>query len=232
MPTPKKQAQVEELKDRLNRCTIAVATGYQGMSASNMTDLRARLSEQGIEYRVVKNTLTLRAALELGNERMGDVLRGPTALAFGYGDVATVAKGINGYITSSRMPLVIHGAVMDGSILTAAEVTSLALLPPRDELVSILIRQIQAPITGLVNVLSAPLRGLAMVLQRIVDQSEGQPGAGVQAVEAEAEEGSLQAVEAEAEAEEGSLQAVEAEAEEGSLQAVEAEAEAEADDGP
>jgi large subunit ribosomal protein L10 len=69
MPTPKKQAQVEELKDRLSRCTIAVATGYQGMSASNMTDLRARLSEQGIEYRVVKNTLTLRAALELGNER-------------------------------------------------------------------------------------------------------------------------------------------------------------------
>ena len=172
MPTPKKQAQIEEIKDRLGRCTIAVATGYQGMSASNMTDLRARLREQGIEYRVVKNTLTLRAALELGNERMGDVLRGPTALAFGYGDVTVVAKGINGYIISSRMPLVIHGAVMDGSILTAAQVTSLALLPPRDELISRLIGQMQAPLTGLVNVLSAPLRGLAIVLQRRVEQME------------------------------------------------------------
>jgi len=172
MPTPKKQSQVEEIKDRLSRCTIAVATGYQGMSASNMTDLRARLREQGIEYRVIKNTLTLRAALDLGNERMGDVLRGPTALAFGYGDVATVAKEINGYITSSRMPLVIHGAVMEGSILTAGQVTILALLPPRDVLLSRLIWQMQAPITGLVYVLSAPLRGLALVLQRRVEQME------------------------------------------------------------
>ena len=95
MPTPKKERQVEEIKDRLGRCTIAVATGYQGMSASNMTDLRARLREQGIEVRVIKNTLTLRAASELGKEGVGNVLNGPTALAFGYGDVVTVAKGIN-----------------------------------------------------------------------------------------------------------------------------------------
>jgi large subunit ribosomal protein L10 len=179
MPTPKKQSQIEEIKDRLSRCTIAVATGYRGMSASNMTNLRARLREQGIEYRVIKNTLTLRAALDLGNERMGDVLQGPTALAFGYGDVTTVAKGINGYIASSRVSLVIHGAVMDGSILTAGQVTSMALLPPRDELVSRLLGQMKAPITGLVNVLSGPLRGLAMVLQRIVDQGESQTGVGV-----------------------------------------------------
>ena len=172
MPTLKKENQIEEIKDRLSRCTIAVATGYQGMSAANMTDLRARLREQEIEYRVVKNTLTLRAASELGKDGVGDVLRGPTALAFGYGDVAAVAKGINGYITSSRMPLVILGAVMDGSILTAAQVRNLALLPSRDELVSRLIGQMQAPITGLVNVLSAPLRGLAIVLQRRVEQME------------------------------------------------------------
>ena len=223
MPTPQKEAQVEDIKDRLNRCTIAVATGYQGMSASNMTDLRARLREQGIEYRVIKNTLALRAVLELGNESMGDVLRGPTALAFGYGDVATVAKGINGYIISSRMPLVIHGALMDDSILTAAQVTSLALLPPRDELVSILIRQIQAPITGLVNVLSAPLRGLAIVLQRRVEQMEGHLVADVPVVLPVPEEGSPEEAEAEAEAEaeESTLQAPASEDEESTPQTVE-----------
>ena len=221
MPTPQKEAQVEDIKDRLNRCTIAVATGYQGMSASNMTDLRARLREQGIEYRVIKNTLALRAALELGNESMGDVLRGPTALAFGYGDVATVAKGINGYIISSRMPLVIHGALMDDSILTAAQVTSLALLPPRDELVSILIRQIQAPITGLVNVLSAPLRGLAIVLQRRVEQMEGHLVADGPVVLPVPEEGSPEEAEAEAEAEESTLQAPASEDEESTPQTVE-----------
>ena len=172
MPTPKKQSQIEELKDRLSRCTIAVATGYQGMSASSMADLRARLREQGIEYRVIKNTLALRAALELGKEGVGDVLKGPTGLAFGYGDVAMVAKGVNGYIIAARVPMVIHGAVMDGNILTMEQVMSLALLPPRDELLARLIGQMQAPIAGLVNVLSAPLRGLALVLQRRVEQME------------------------------------------------------------
>ena len=172
MPTPKKESQVEEIKGKLDRCTIAVATGYQGMSASAMTDLRARLREQGIEYRVIKNTLTLRAATELGKEGVSEVLRGPTALAFGYGDVVAVAKGINGYITATRMPLIIHGAVMDGSILTAGQVINMASLPPRDELIARLIGQMQSPITGLVNVLSAPMRGLALVLQRRVEQME------------------------------------------------------------
>ena len=199
MPTPKKEKQVEEIKDRLSQCTIAVATGYQGMSAANMTDLRARLREQGIEYRVIKNTLTLRAASELGKEGVGEVLRGPTALAFGYGDVVAVAKGINGYITATRMPLVIHGAVMDGEILTAGQVMNLASLPPMDELLSRLLGQMQAPITGLVYVLSAPLRGLAMVLQHIVEQGESQLVAEVPAVLSEPEEGSPEEAAAEME---------------------------------
>jgi large subunit ribosomal protein L10 len=140
-----------------------------------MTDLRARLREQGIEYRVIKNTLTLLAANELGKEGVDSVLQGPTALALGYGDVVAVAKGINGYITTSRMPLVIHGAVMDGDILTANQVINLASLPPRDELLARLLGQMQAPITGLVTVLSAPLRGLVTVLQRVAEQGESQP---------------------------------------------------------
>jgi len=172
MPTPQKEAQVEEIKDKLSRCTIAIATGYTGLSASNMTDLRARLREQGIEYKVVKNTLTIRAASELGQEGVVNVLQGPTALAFGYGDVVAVAKGVNGYITTSRLPLVINGAVMGSTILTGSQVVDLASLPPKDELVARLLGQLQAPIAGLVNVLSAPLRGLAVVLQRRVEQME------------------------------------------------------------
>jgi large subunit ribosomal protein L10 len=171
MPTLKKEAQIEEIKGKLDQCTIAVATGYQGMSASDMTNLRAQLRTQGIEYRVIKNTLTLRAANELGKEGMSTVLKGPTAMAFGYGDVVSVAKGINGYITTSRSPLVIHGAVMGSDILTANQVINLASLPPRDELIARLLGQMQAPITGLVTVLSAPLRGLVTVLQRAAEQA-------------------------------------------------------------
>ena len=170
MPTPKKISQVEDIKSRLGRCTIAIATGYQGMSASNMTDLRARLREQGIEYRVIKNTLTLRAATELGKEGVDRVLQGPTAMAFGYGDATVVAKGINTYIATTRLPLIIHGAVMDSQVLTAGQVVDLASLPPRDELLARLLGQMQAPIAGLVTVLSAPLRGLVTVLQRASEQ--------------------------------------------------------------
>jgi large subunit ribosomal protein L10 len=149
------------------------------MSASNMTDLRARLREQGIEYRVIKNTLTLLAASELGREGVDRVLQGPTAMAFGYGDVTTVAKGINTYIATTRLPLVINGAVMDGQILTAGQVVDLALLPPRDELLARLLGQMQAPITGLVTVLSAPLRGLVTVLQRVSEQGGNGPAVAV-----------------------------------------------------
>ena len=172
MPTPKKISQVEDIKSRLSRSSIAIATGYQGMSASNMTDLRARLREQGIEYRVIKNTLALRAASELGNEGVDRVLLGPTAIAFGYGDATEAAKGLNGYIVTSRLPLVIHGAVMDGQVLSGDQVVILATLPPRDELLARLLGQMQAPITGLATVLSAPLRGLVTVLQRVSEQGD------------------------------------------------------------
>ena len=202
MPTPQKESQVEDIKSRLSRCTIAIATGYQGMSASNMTDLRARLRELGIEYRVIKNTLALRAAAELGKEGVERVLQGPTAIAYGYGDATETAKGLNGYITTSRLPLVIHGAVMDAQILTSEQVVNLASLPPRDEILSRLLGQMQAPISGLVTVLSAPLRSLVTVLQRASEQGGGAPAADAPAEEpvAEAIDATADASAAEAEA--------------------------------
>ncbi|MDE2860835.1 MAG: 50S ribosomal protein L10 [Chloroflexota bacterium] len=201
MPTPQKESQVEDIKSRLSRCTIAIATGYQGMSASNMTDLRARLRELGIEYRVIKNTLALRAAAELGKDGVERVLQGPTAIAYGYGDATEAAKGLNGYITTSRLPLVIHGAVMDAQILTSEQVVNLAMLPPRDEILSRLLGQMQAPISGLVTVLSAPLRSLVTVLQRASEQGGGAPAAAAAEEQPAAESADAPASEADAAAE-------------------------------
>jgi large subunit ribosomal protein L10 len=172
MPTPQKQIQVEDIKDRLSRCTIAVATGHQGLSASDMTELRRRLRELGVEYKVMKNTLVLRAAQEVGKEEISNILNGPTAIAFGYGDVIAVAKAVNSYVSSTRTPLLIHGAMMDSTVLTAEQVRRLALLPPKEELVARLIGQMQAPMAGLVNTLNGILRGFVIVLQRRVEQLE------------------------------------------------------------
>lgn len=230
MPTPKKESQVEDIKSRLSRSSIAIATGYQGMSASNMTDLRARMREQGIEYRVIKNTLALRAASELGNEGVERVLLGPTAMAFGYGEATDAAKGLNTYITTSRLPLVIHGAVMDGQVLSADQVVSLATLPPRDELLARLLGQMQAPIAGLATVLSAPLRGLVTVLQRASEQGGGAPAAAVadeqpvaEAAEAIAEE---ETVAADAASDEPTATTEDAASEEAASEEEEPEAEA------
>ncbi|MBF8267349.1 MAG: ribosomal protein [Dehalococcoidia bacterium] len=172
MPTPQKEKQVEEIKERLGRSTIAVAIGYQGLTGSVVTGLRRHLREQGVEYKVVKNTLALRAARELGREKIVSVLKGPTAMAFGYGDEVAVARAISSYVSSTRIPLVIHGAMMGSTVLTAEQVGSLALLPPRDELVARLIGQMQAPMAGLVNALNGILKGFVVVLQRRVEQLE------------------------------------------------------------
>ena len=222
MPTPRKEAQVEEIKVKLGRSTIAIATGYQGLSASDMTELRKRLREQGIEYQVVKNTLTLRAAQELGKEGIGEVMQGPTGLVFGYGDEVSVAKGLNTYITSTRSPLVIHGAIMDSRVLSGDQVRSLATLPPREELLSRLLGQMQAPITGLVNVLSGPMRGLVTVLQRAAESGSGAQ-AGTAVLEQPAEQAETPAPDDAVETEDAAVAEAPAEAEDDSAPTAEAE---------
>ncbi len=225
MPTPRKEAQVEEIKEKLGRSTIAIATGYQGLSASDMTELRRRLREQGIEYKVVKNTLTLLAAQDLGKEGIGEVMQGPTGLAFGYGDEVAVARGLNTFITSTRSPLVIHGAIMDSRVITGDQVRSLATLPPREELLSRLLGQMQAPVTGLVTVLSAPLRGLVTVLQRAAESGGTQSGAAVAepAVEEPAEQAEVPEAEVAEEVEDAAPVDAGAEAEESAAPTAEAE---------
>jgi large subunit ribosomal protein L10 len=170
MPTPEKEKQIEEIKHKLESCTIAIATGYTGMSASDMNNLRSEMRGKNIEYVVVKNTLTLRAASEIGKNRIDELLDGPTGVAFGYDDIAVVAKGLNNYINTTRLPLVIHGAMIDNDILESNQVIQLASLPPKDELIAKLLGQMQSPITGLVYVLSAPYKNLAVVLQRRLEQ--------------------------------------------------------------
>ena len=173
MPTIKKQTQVEEIKERLSRCTIAVATGYQGMSAANMTDLRARLREQEIEYRVVKNTLTYLASEAAGRPQLKGIVQGPTVLAFGYDDPQDVAKALADYIRTTRSALAIRGAVMgDGLVLPTSDVTRMANLPSKPLMLATLMGQLQSPMQRLLGVLNGPLRNLDALLQARIQQIE------------------------------------------------------------
>ena len=86
MATEKKEQQVQEIADRLGRCTIAIATDYRGLAMPEMTALRRKLRDAGVEYRVIKNTLARLAAEQTGSQPLVEYLEGPTAIAFGYGE--------------------------------------------------------------------------------------------------------------------------------------------------
>ena len=185
MPTKKKMDLVEELREKFTQCTIAVATDFSGLPASTMSELRQRMREKDIEYRVVKNTLTYLAADSADRPEIKEIVQGPTAIAFGYSDPVTVAKALEEYIRVNRSSLTIRGAAMDRRALTPAQVVALSNLPPRQELVgqllgqllspmSAFLGQLQAPMRGLINTLNGPVAALTILLQQRVDQLESQ----------------------------------------------------------
>lgn len=168
----KKGRLIEGLTERLSRCSIAIAVDYRGVTAREMMQLRRLLADSGIEYRVVKNTLTKFAAERAGVQQLGSLLTGPVALAFSFDDVVKPAQILREYIQSSGSPLQIKGGILHGKLLSAAEVASLATLPPKEVLLARLVGQLQAPLQALHNVLSAPFRSLIGVLDARVRQLE------------------------------------------------------------
>ncbi len=175
MPNEAKVKDVAELSERLARSTMVIATDFSGLTVNEVTALRKRLREHDVEYRVVKNRLAAIAAQVAGTDRVQDILEGATGLVVGYGDPVAAAKALDGYVKESRSRLVVRKGVMEGRLLLESQVAALASLPPKNELVAKLLGQMNAPISGLVNVLSGPVRGLAIVLQRRAEQLGG-PG--------------------------------------------------------
>ena len=184
MPTEKKIRDVETLTDKLSKSSVAIATDFRGASVNSMTELRKYLRSEGIEYRVVKNTLVERAADAAGRPEAKGLLEGPTAIAFGDGDPTIHIKTIMGYVRANRLPITVRGAMLDGRVFTGVELTELVNLPSRDvlngqlvgQLGGLLVRLVTSmnrPLQGLSNVLNAPLTGLAVVLHRRIEQHGG-----------------------------------------------------------
>lgn len=191
MNRDQKTAVVEEIADQLQAAEAIFAVDYRGISVAQAAELRTRLSEADARFRVVKNSLSERAADRAGMETLKPMLTGPTALAFVKGDAALAAKALNDAARQLRL-LEFKGGLMNGSTLTADDVRSIARLPSREALNAQLVGTIAAPITGLVRTLNALISGLAIQLQAIADQglvtgSPAAPAAG-DAAEAAAEE--------------------------------------------
>ena len=170
MATEKKEQQVQEIADRLGRCTIAIATDYRGLAMPEVTALRRKLRELDVEYRVIKNTLARLAAEQTGMHPLVQFLEGPTAIAFGYGEATEPAKVLIDHIRQERSILAVKGAVMGDRSLASNEVGVLATLPSKQELIAKTAGALIAPISALQFVLSAQVRGLVTALSARVDQ--------------------------------------------------------------
>ena len=168
-----KEQIINELADSLSRCAVVIATDYRGLSAKEMVQLRQRLREMGVEYRVVKNTLTRFAAEKAGKKQLEAFLAGPLAIAFSYDDAIKPARALIEHIRSSGSVLRIRGGVLGDRLLSSEDVSMLASAPPREVLISQLLGQLQAPLQTLHNILSAPLRGFLGVVQAKIQQMEG-----------------------------------------------------------
>ena len=175
MPTDQKVKAVQDMTEWLDGATIVISTNYVGLPMSDMTALRRSLREKEVRYKVVKNTLAYIAADNAGQPELKEIIQGPSAIAFGYGEPTDPAKALSQFIRETRIPLEIRGALLEGRLLDAAQVEQLASLPGKEDLVAQLLSRMQSPISGLVNVLNGPLAGLARVLQGHIDNMQEQP---------------------------------------------------------
>jgi large subunit ribosomal protein L10 len=163
---------IEELAEKL-RGNSVVLVDYKGMNVAQSTQLRARSREAGVEFVVAKNTLAQRAANEAGVEGLNEFLVGPTAIAFAE-DPVVGAKLLTEF-SNEVETFEVKGGILDGGrVMGAEDVVALSRLPGRDQLLAQLLGAIQAPLAGLVTVLSAPTRNLAIVLNQVAEQKGAQ----------------------------------------------------------
>lgn len=174
MPTQQKAETIQIIKEKLEKAQAVVLTDYRGLNVAQVTELRKKLREAGVEYKVLKNTLTKIAAKEVGvDETVDSYLEGPVALAFTYDDPVTAAKILAEYAKSNDK-LEIKAGILENKVIDAAGVQALAKLPSREVLIAQVLAGMQAPISGLVNVLQGTIRNLVYTLDAVRRQKEEQ----------------------------------------------------------
>jgi large subunit ribosomal protein L10 len=172
MPTARKAAIIAELEDKVKRANIAISTGYRGLNVAEMTALRRRMREAGVEVEVVKNTLLRIAAERAGKPELTSIVSGPTAMLFGYGDIAAAARALSEYVRTARNALTVQGACLDGQILRPEQVSELANLPSRETLIGQIAGSLQSPLATLAGLLTGVVREFAGLIDARAKQLE------------------------------------------------------------
>ena len=172
MSKEKKAQTIDALQSEFSSCSIGIMTDYRGLSNAEITELRRKVQASDGKYKVVKNTLARFAAERVERPELAAFFEGPIAVAFGYGDIIRLAKIVADHVQASGTTVSIKAGFLPERMLTTEEVMSLARLPSKEVLMARVIGRMQSPIWGMVGVLSAPLRGLSVVLQARIERLE------------------------------------------------------------
>lgn len=183
MNREQKAAAIAEIAGEIQEAQAVFAVDYRGISVPQAAELRAKLREADTRFRIVKNTLTERAADQAGAESLKALLEGPTALAFVRGDAAAAAKALADYARATDL-LPFKGGLLDGEALDPDQIRAISRLPARDVLYGQLVGLVASPISGLARTLQALISGLAIQLGAIQEQGLIGQGAPAEAAEA------------------------------------------------
>ena len=189
MNREEKSQTIQEIAAQIEGAEAIFAVDYRGISVPQAAELRSKLREADSSFRVVKNRLTKRAAEQVGEERLADLLVGPTALTFVRGDTAAAAKAITTFNKEHDI-LTYKGGLMGETVLDDAAFKSIARLPSREVLVGQFAGLVASPLTGVVRGLNALIQGLATQLGQIAEKGlvTGEAPAAAAPAEAPAEE--------------------------------------------
>jgi large subunit ribosomal protein L10 len=169
MNREEKAAAIEEIAAQIEGAEAIFAVDYRGISVPQAAELRGKLREADASFRIVKNRLSKLAAEKVGEERLGDLLQGPTALTFVRGDTAQAAKAISSF-NKEHDVLTFKGGFMEGISLDAGGFEAIAKLPSREVLNGQLAGVVASPLTGLVRGLGSMIQGLVLQLGQIAEK--------------------------------------------------------------
>ncbi len=174
-PRADKVAVVNEVRDRLEAADGALLTEYRGLTVAQLAELRRELAAAGGDYKVYKNTLVRLAVADGPRAGIQDLLTGPTAIAFVQGDVSAVAKALRDFARGNP-DLVVKGGIVGTGLLSAAEITRLADLPPRDTLLAQFAGALSAPLQQFAGLVQALPRNLAYGIAALLDERRAAEG--------------------------------------------------------
>ncbi len=172
MRLDQKQDIAQELNEKLDSADVLYLTDFTGLTVEAITELRRKLREAGVEYRVVKNTLTIHAMKDLSLPDLTEHLQGPTALVLGGEDPVTPARIVREFAREHDDRPVVKVGVVEQRAVTADEVKRLADLPPKEQLLALIAGGLTAGVGSIAGALASLIRDVAYMIEQVAQQGE------------------------------------------------------------